>query len=575
MASKWRWLAGSVTLLSMACILYFISSRSRSRGHEDIRAPSVSRLASPPGALEDSLHELSDTGTISGRSSPPSRSDGLYSIQIHVVDSANSPVASAQVASILDGKTTILGFTSLSGVITITTTGDSLLCAFKDHVGRGSLQLPSEPGAKYEVVLLESPHIVGRVIESDGSRPEAQVLVLAWATDLHQDGITHAIHAMAGEPTEHLASTELDGTFLIPDLSDGVEYSIAAGGSGYVAVDHQQTARVGDPPITITVERVYGAIVSFLDPVGASINLNRFSPGGVRYQAGSRERGLKPYPVKSASAILAGIHDLPDDKVDHCKQFMMTTEQHLGDTITNYVTLRVPGYDTAEKEFPASWLAKGLGEVVVTLEPSATKWGTIAVDFVRRDNNEDKLVAPLAGQLYLSGTEKLSFAIRDGVDQSAILDGIPYGTYSWRFAAEYSEFMFPPKGHDLQRIDVGSMSARIKVEVPSCGELDVAVRTSDGLLYDGPAVVTIGVGVPRVSRKGERLGTREVEEGTTIIKHAASVRFESSPYRLTGLPAGHYFLRLEHPFRAQLVDNDSVVSIQEKEATSVEFSQGK
>lgn len=428
---------------------------------------------------------------------------------------------------------------------------------FARHEAAGSAHawIPCET-RELALTLHPATWIRGRVVRADGLALDRRVTVVAVPKRLF---FANDEYALLARPDVLSACCEPDGSFLIPSVSAGTEYSLAAGGQGLISQPISSLWLPGTAAVEIELYHLYGAVVDLETEDLAELRTALSEP---RALVTILPEGMRAPPPTSVSAFLAG-YPTPDSLPPPSSAHRVWLAGSASDE--NHEPLMVRGSMSGRGFFPLefrvpliSTRAGSLLPIAVPVSKMAGFDGEIAVI-----DRTGCLIprTPRGGQwaeLHLDpvgGGRSLSLRLPESADGVATARGIPPGSYEARIERRPGGAIYPP-GEPLA-LQVGKSASVLEVRCEECpvGSVEIAVAQADGDSYLGSLTLRLTQTVEWTTRRA-----RGTEIPVRRLRDVEHVMFARAPYRVDGLEAGDWFFEIENPRMLRASGNATIVA---------------
>lgn len=387
--------------------------------------------------------------------------------------------------------------------------------------GSGAVTLGFEPARRLQ----------GRVLWASGRPVNEPVVVYAWP-----DGEAPPAELIANRGDVHppaaSALTRPDGTFEIGGIPLIGPLSVVPAADGCFFSEHRNpVAAVGDAPVTLVIERLFGAIVELRASNGGELRapIGSYGPSGAQLAplgAGLRVRGGD---FDGLALAIAGL-DLPVLDLDGWRRRLVLAA---GPELDHQVgpvsfSVEIPGHLPMEIDLDLQRLDLNLREIVLGLSPNHAGFGSLIVEL----SGGEWLLAEtglLTPTVVLRLTDAMGHEIGVPLRPSAPgdllrVEDLPLGSYSARLVHVPDMSVL---GEQLS-VTLGTRGpSRIAFDASDRGSLVVDLQLASGRDLAGPAALV-------VAPSGR-------------LAQAMHLAFAGPPFRVPGLIAGDYTVRVERP----------------------------
>jgi hypothetical protein len=193
------------------------------------------------------------------------------------------------------------------------------------------------------------------------------------------------------------------------------------------------------------------------------------------------------------------------------------------------------GYAPSDVAFDALPILPAIPQHVVELQPTASGWSEIVVEFAdARDPTPDgPRIKPF--RLLISSSSgpqaEIELPREPGPKH---LSGIPFARYRVSLLNALDQQVFPAVGSPSSPFDVGARPTTLSISLAATSELEIRVRGREDGPYEGRASFSLARG-------------KLTEDGRSLVGATTSVTFDHAPYVLGALLPGHYALFVQEP----------------------------
>lgn len=500
----------------------------------------------------------------------------LGEASVRVTDLRDAPIAGAELQLVTGNGQSAkrLGQTSSAGLFELEEpppAGSTLVARAAGFAttSRAIGEHSAETDARIVLRMAPSAELRGRVIDTHGAAVGAGVRVLAWPSTPISSGHENARRALAGDPREHLVSTDEAGAFLFDDLPANQPVFLVAAGKGIASASLADAKAGRSEDLTVTVEPTYAAIVGFVSTAGVRLTAHDGPvQSDIRTCSGcaSRVTGT-PFILSNAGAKLETWPGLALSALVAC-------EQAAPHVTGNRLRAMIEGYVDVDAELDLLPLDDDLPVTIVSVLPLAEGMGRIEVRFVTAGRPIDAALRDFVpeGVLTLSKDfgNPLLFAIQPELDAPFSLEA-PFGTYRPCFRADAGEFVYPP-AELASELVVGPIPAQLAIEVRGLGAISVSAIRSDGEPSNEPFSFQLARGRPEVILSQQEFPGLVFPAGAKYYRGAQPYRHLTSPVILRGLSPGEYTVIASSPTRGALDGNaDGIVTVAAGRVTEVKL----
>lgn len=377
-------------------------------------------------------------------------------------------------------------------------------------VGSTELAVPQkrDAGATLRGRVLESPRF-----DATGPRTLGrEALVVLWPRRGGEPSLEDLLGTSESGRELFFAETDLEGWFAFEGLSASEEYDLIAGAPGHgtlVPLTHLSPRDGAE--ITVLVDRLFGAIVRLEEHSDSSMRLSDLGD--------SDFSGFWSKDLDSASAagsdfrvwFLAGVPSelLKDDRTCVVALFhSKTAGSWVG---PNSYHLDAPGFREIEVEFNARWLAEGIEEVSLVLEPTSPGVGEVEIRLagiepellLQSSSMNTRFVLHLEGE----GARRDGFPFRIDPLGIGLVHGVPAGTYAWSLEVQDGHVQFSPSAETAPlAVRVGEREV-LSVPASSIGAVELDMLFSEPL----PAGARVRIALAESARVVDASGKIRLE----------------------------------------------------------------
>lgn len=403
-------------------------------------------------------------------------------------------------------------------------------CSFQTITGNIQLEVDGTTDVSMEA----GATISGIVALNGGGMPSRGVIVLAYPTN-ETPSHRSITECRRGIPNSLLtARPGPDGSFTICGVNPTKNYSLIAAGSGYAMESPIAFGVPGQPAVVLELLGVFGTVVRFVGNDGAPPKAH---PGlwvgrGPRWWwDSSLFQGMGTTSVQCA---LLGL----DDALSTIAPSLDVAMMFLGDANKDRVGPillegTLAGYVPINGSITASRAIDKMDQSIVRLNPAVAGWGDLDVRWTVADPSlfcapttqtkeiADVLLHDLANDVTYE-YKLLSFPAT-----GVVVKGVPFGKYTVSILTGARSYNYS-SDHVAPVVNVGVEAQTVEFDLSAlfCVDLEII---ENGNRHSGEAMVEI----TRFN------GRRYV---------ANFVTFRGPPYRISGMAAGEYKMRLFKPF---------------------------
>lgn len=462
----------------------------------------------------------------------------LESLLLRVTSSSGSPVQGARLAITGDtlgvwrGRSDAVGNAEVPEIPVESLVVVVTAARFKDHEARLTPPLPRQ----VEIVLHPLSSICGTVVMEDGTPVGAGVTVLVAESTASVDIAALATGSLDVSRVQRV-STDARGDFCAHGLNAEKSYTLLCGGNGFATASAQTQIRPDSGHQELVVGRLYGVLVRFQEPSGATARVHDYRRHELRWWTDVDKVRVTTLGVAS---FLAGVPLArgADELQSPVLLFLGSgTEETLSPV---RLAGNIAGYAPLRTTLKAYSVAEGLHEGIVRLEPTATGWGAVRVCYSSAGD-----ASPLAmgnslpdGILTLSDEQGriLRAEVRPTDPEGVVLQDIPHGTYAAHLSGSHSSFRYPSTA-DVQLYVDGGAPAELLIPVDGLGAIQLRVMNSDGKEHTGRVQLLVSSG----------WATEEATGRSSVLTAGSTIDLKSAPYFVRGLPAGKYSIAVWSP----------------------------
>jgi hypothetical protein len=411
---------------------------------------------------------------------------------------------------------------------------------------RAVYEVECEVGSSFELMLTPAATLEGVVHLPDGSSAGSGLKVRAIEAAQDDYGASQMWMPLR---SAKVAMTDEHGRFVLGQLAEGRAYVLYAGAAGLATLEGTLavTGRRGD--LCLKVQYVLGALVSFSDRERRRPTALHLVHGPERTDWASWSRGRYRSP-KSRIAALAGIsHDLGFSTNPRLILFSGESPESgppakfqcepLGFApIADDLHLEWLGGNIPSYELTLEGYNDGLGEVIVMLEGE----GSPASAFFGPEAPAPPAMLHLERVRPQVGDRDPEIGLWGIFDGGCSVGGIPHGEYRASVQFSVGSHRFPEYGAPGIPLTVGTEPALLRIPVAGLSSLEVRLWAQSGQPYRGPAVIVVGEGELRSSRRG----------GTQFTSGPGDTRFTCAPYVFPSLRPNQYHVLLMTPGALEL-----------------------
>lgn len=430
----------------------------------------------------------------------------------------------------------------------------------RDGFAPASRSIAPEAGVVH-LVLDPASRIAGQV--QFGGQPLRRAGILVVAEDPASPRFDRTRFYLAEDPElDRLsARTDEDGRFTIEGVRGDRAYRLYAGGHGYVAREWKASGLEGGrDALAVPVERVFGAVLRFVDEQGRDADLPATfwkagwwrrvlagDPSGSG-EYGHTEHGVHSLDIHSPFLGLAGLDPaLVEGRPISWALNLVSTQSLSVNPLRRTDRGRPPGFEEYEVSYELQALETGLSDVRIPLRCNAEGTGKLHLRFVEEGTGMelDPVLVPTPGRLVLTslhadesegaatqsrvspsgnGIRDLVLDVGGGV--SHILEGIPCGDYQAWYTDWRRVYESPRIGEPVLVVRISGEAVDLPLPVPLGGWIEIELEYEDGTPFEGDVLAAVG----RV--RGETAGA-----GTRSVGSKAYVSWPA-PCVLRGLEAG-------------------------------------
>jgi hypothetical protein len=498
-------------------------------------------------------------------------------LDVRVVDEHGSAVPGALVRVLsAGGAQQSSAETDKKGLAQIAAAAGSTLLTTSQGFAISTLEVSRISTQPVLIRLHPEGTIAGVVVDSTGVPAGSGVFVLALPKNALISGGEAALRALRGDPTQHLASTDQKGRFLLDRLDPTIMYSLACGGSGRVQFRTLPDVKPSQGEVEIVAGWGYAEIICLVDDHGEPLSDDLVHSPSRKFEAGCLEPSVLPVHSGSAAALLACPEIEFANKLPACRVYAYVGPVPLTSVGPNFYSSTLAGCDPVEISFLARPIGLALETTKVAYHCAPEEHGSIEISFSR--GGGPVLAAPgeeaPSGLLVLEPRNgaAIKCPVREKLFGPQVVEGIPFGQYQARFVAQRSTFTFPPAEKPSVPLRVEKGVAHFDISLDDSGEVDIEVRDESGVIISGQIVIHMG-GPPTIYQVHTTIGGVEVVPGTRAVPNATMRTFRAPPYTLSGIAPGRHFLALREPFRADASGvEDSTIMVEVGKRTKVLFT---
>lgn len=458
--------------------------------------------------------------------------------RIAVVDRDRNPVPGAIVDWV--GATVLrLGVTSEGGTLFVdgslpVSAGDCLVGRAAGY-GAAELYLLQDQLDDTELVLPPGGSIVGRVrLTVGGIRAGEAITVVAVPTELLVGMSSRTPESLITDPRVRSSQCAQSGSFEIESVEAGRNYSVLAGGDGWVSSARPPRVLPGDDPVEIVVAPLFGAYLRFVTSENEPVVPHSLGVAGGGVSTALSGTGARYMIAPRLAALLAGTPAEYLRQEPGRETYLVTSDQQVNPAPTMNVSVNSPGFAPCTTVVSCERVGRGRGEATITLQRVESEWSW--VDLSLEESTFSTTCTSGHATLRLESAQgepyRLPVHVRNGVTQR--LGPIPSGSYDWAIEWEPSILELPTDPTGSLALLPGA-TTRLAVRDEHRGRLLIVLRSSDGKPYAGPA----SFGLRR----------SEARPGESRWKRGASVAFSRAPYLIGGLPEIAVELTMSSPGR--------------------------
>jgi len=477
-----------------------------------------------------------------------------WSVMIKVIDSADGHgIEAARVAFACEGEVTEVMTDSEGAAFACGTSQlseDWSLTA--EAAGYTPLRQVFDPThSALELCLSSIDSIRGSVSRRSGRPVGPGVYVLCKDSDARSPSAEEFRAALSGESRSGflMTCTDEEGRFAFGGLSTSSEYDLRAGGEGVLADSWMRRVRASSQPITIFVDGVYGSLLMVVGQDGKDIHLSpeflRQDGGRLAMRFWTRSGNATPMLGDDLGFAMAGGKLGPSFSRPFDELVLLVSPDAADEVGPNFVQYDVPGYRTKKVEFWSQAIHGELDVVDVELEQICEGWGKLEIAATGVSNE----VMPYLAE---TGYEGFLVLVTEGIREDWIpasiplrgdrsLEGLPQGDYHLYFR-DLQGLRLHPHGETGATVRIGEKATRVEFDFSTFGGLLFDPVDDKGRAYEGPFIVDVAVGSPRL-------------EGSKMFMDKAShYTFSTRPYCIPSLSAGLYCFQVGRPVVEYAVD---------------------
>lgn len=450
-----------------------------------------------------------------------------------VVDGQEATPLPAATAHDTSGR--LLGATGQDGVMALTKEPASLgwvelLISAPAYAEATCILDWSQPST---TVRLHRPTTIRGFIEAEhGVRP-SHVDILAWPTTAVRPTAEQARVILAGGEggvVQH-ATMNSDGSFEIAGVSPVQEYTLVAGGSGFVTAEYSTVSPKAEGPVVLQLMKVFGLRVTLITSEGSSIPLGDPRVGRRVVRRGCDALGASPIDLPELGFVLATGGNSAGEGI-----ISLYSSAEGGEFLDQcWVEVACPGFDDARVTERARSLELGPTDSTLLLVQASGGFGSLAV----MPHGYDPLMAEWIGGAFvmvsLTGADTGKTESVGGfmhLVKGCVIQGVPAGLYDWTVVAREGLWRSSePAGSSRVLIESEEIS-EIRVDASAAGALIVRPRTPEGDVYWSSIAMGVAPGIPAI-----------LPDGGRRLPNGYVYSPKKGPYVLPLLAPGQYTLR--------------------------------
>lgn len=463
-------------------------------------------------------------------------------ISVRVSTAERLPIASAQLFARDSERWFELGVTDSDGLWSgETRDGIRSIAARHTDFQPGQLEL-ADVDASVDVTLILAPGgvLCGTVRTTDGGIPIAGLRVLAHARGMSlssefgdQGQLERLERSLAdGDPSALLASVDAEGSFCLSGLEPDTTYEIVCGGGGYVlspGSTYLLSAR--DEAPHLTVERLFGAVLSFVDQAGSPIDARVYN----LLELWCEHANATSF---GPSAVLCGVSSSLGELPANCLLALFASGTAAGEVGPMMIDHHFAGCLRGRNEVMLNPVDKEVATEVIQVDSDRSPRGIIEVVFTGELTTTYGYDAQLArsGALRLEdrSSTQLHLPLTARASQLAFTGAVPVGQYSVRYRG--AGLVYPPMTEAAVQLEVTESGARFEVPLDRFGAIRLELRDRHGRPFVGSVFGSVARGVP-----GPPDPFGKVRQTMHRMSNFAA------PFVLGGLEPGTYTIRLVAP----------------------------
>ncbi|MCC6409218.1 MAG: hypothetical protein IT453_18815 [Planctomycetes bacterium] len=375
-----------------------------------------------------------------------------------------------------------------------------------------------------ELVRLET-RVFGRLVAEDG-RGIAGLRAIAWWSGV-EPSLSDVARALDDRHEAiFVAESGRDGVVEFVGLDPLRDYTVTAGGPGWLAQEPRSGWRVGGEPRELPVEPWFALRLDLRRADGSRYAVPR-AVGGWRAEFTLADPTLgEAANVRAIEFRLAGISDA--ESADPASLFLRSTAdvRELGPLS---IELAPPGIARLSlRDVEAPRLAAPLATLEVRVAEEQPR-ASVRVRFVDAAGRAATSVP--AGSIELVALDGARIEFETGAFRAnpMRLDGVPHGEYAARFVGDVFGFTVPEPESDPIALRVDASGADLTLALPPCGRIEVDVRDEGDAPFRARLVLRLA---PSSAPEIERL----------FGESERDLYFARAPYEVALVPVGTWSL---------------------------------
>ncbi len=429
-----------------------------------------------------------------------------FRIDVRVLDENGAAIPGAELYVSRTGETPgasdLAGSTAPDGsfeVVAPLDYGTFHLTATAERRASRRLRVAFPYPASLSIVLAASSEISGVVVGPSGKHMGAGIRVLAWRSTGSPS--LEAVEQAVAEPLvavgSSVATSDSIGRFTIERLEPGVQYVLAAGGSGH-ASPRLVPALSGSYDVELPVAPVFAAALRLQEGGGRPLKCKHEFLEGYAF-VWTDPPGINCQPASQFVRTLLGVPGHFGGPSEPAMRVVAVVANTEAEEIGPFeVGIQVPGYRKLEAAFVAQRWSGSVFVQEIDLAPLTGPTGTLVIRY-HKDLPvllDEMPSGTLVGYFSLSAlnpdadtVQLTQFPIRLTPSYSFTIEGLAMGDYAFRFQNANRLFYFPDPRDPPLMIRIGPEPAEVLIEANAVGALDCELVNGDGTPFEGMALV--------------------------------------------------------------------------------------